>query len=884
MRWSAEKLRWVLLSGALLLAGVLAAIFGMANYRAGKIWQRILARNGVNLHRETDGFTYSQSNGKRTVFTLHAANAIPHGNNNYTLHDAVLILYTKDGHSDRIYGTQFEYDQEQGTARAVGEVHMDLSAPAAAGTHAGAVSGLSFTPGDESATDPALIHVRTSGLVYVRKLGQASTEEPAEFRYKGLTCTSRGAEFDSGKNVLRLLSDVQMTGELHEAPFTLTSTRADLDRTANTVDLLQPYLVSRERNARAAHALLHLRADGSIERGDGDGGVVLRAGTQTVSAPLLHGDFALENRPEHALFSGGVTFTDSNAQRPVQGAAKTVDLSFSDAGTLKTAVADGGVTFVVKEPANGAVLTRQMKAQKAIAGFATTAAAAKRSELRSLHMTGAAEFSGESAAARVQGGSPGLMRVVADDLTTTFSPAGGRSPQPQHMAGVGHTLLQQSGQDGAHQASTGDALQVSFAERLGGTGANGGQVLEVASAVQTGHVELRSWPAVKPATTGKDTKVAEPKAPVGPSAGPSTGHAQQTVFEGSTGTLTLTGGGNGRAEVEDGGTQLLAPTIVLHQGTGDGEASGGVLASTSGADGEPVTHVLAAHAALLHAANLAQFFGTDREPARLWQGGSQVQAASIVLDGAHHTLAARPESRAGTVQAVFTSARNPGSGSRSGDAASRPAKAAATGKRPFGTGANANGSKSAGAQPLAGDGPEASRDTAEIRAAAMDYNDAQHEATFGGGVLIRGTEGTIAGDHGAAFLQPTLERAAADKASADKASAQGRGMPAEAHGSSPASFGGSLERFVVLGDVRLNQPGRNGTGEQLTYTAPTESYVLTGTPAVPPRIRDAQQGVVTGETLLFGAADSSIVVAGTPAAGKQGKPTRVHTETDLKQQ
>ncbi len=853
MRWSAEKLRWVLLSGAVLLACVIAAVFGMANYRAGKIWQRILARNGVNLQRETNGFTYSQSNGKRTVFTLHAAKAVPHGNQKWTLHDAVLILYAKDGRTDRIYGSQFQYDQGQGIARAVGEVHMDLEAPAGAAGRPAPKADLSFTPGNESVEDTALgqlIHVRTSGLVYVRKLGVAATDQPAEFRYKGMKCTSRGAEFDSGQNVLRLLADVHMTGTLRDAPFTLTAARADLDREANTANLARPELVSGDREGRAAHALLRLRRDGSLQTGDADDGVQLRSKTETVSAPAMHADFGMENRPKHALLSGGVTFADSNAQRPARGAARNVDLSLSEAGALQTAVADGGVTFLSRTMSGaGLPLARQLRAGKATAGFVPVGAGGKRSVLQTLHMTGAAEVQGQSPA-KGAGQPPTLTRVYADDLTTTFAPGDRRSPELQRLAGVGHTQMEQTGADGAHQLSRGDALEASFGERLGGTGKTGGTV-ELVSAVQKGHVVLQSWPGGKPGV---------------PAAGPSIGRAPQATFEAAAGTLTLTGEGSARggsgAEVEDGETQLSAATIVLHQGTGDGEATGGVRATTGGENGAPATHVLAARAALLHRADLTEFFGTDAEPARLWQGGSQVEAAKLVLDGAHHTLAARPETRDGSVHAVFSNARSAaGTGKSPGAAKARQAAGA---KPP---------AVSRGGGPLGGNVPEASRDAVEVRASAMDYNDAQHEAAFGGGMTVRGTEGTITGQHGAAFLQTTAEKPAAKPDSA------------EAHARPAATnLGGRLDRFVVLDEVRIRQPGRTGTGSQLTYTAATDSFVLTGTASSPPRIQDAQRGLVSGATLVFGAGDSSIVVAGTPGAEKGTKPARVHTETDLKQQ
>ncbi|MGI4828484.1 MAG: hypothetical protein ACRYFU_09890 [Janthinobacterium lividum] len=866
MRWSAEKLRWILLGGALLLAGIVAALFGLANYRAGKVWQRILARNGVNVRRETDGYTYSQSDGKRTIFTLHAAKAFPHGENKWSLRDAVLILYNKDGRTDRIYGNEFEYDQKGGVARALGDVHMDLEVPAAPGEAGQGLTrpDLSFMTEDASAVDPALIHVRTSGLVYTRKLALAATDQPTEFRYKGLTCTSRGAEFDSGQDALRLLADVHLAGMLRNAPFLLTAARAVLDRGANTTDLVRPEIVSQDKTARAAHALLHLRRDGSLDAGDADGGVQMHSGTETVTAPQMHAVFGAENKPQSAHLFGGVTFADADTARSSQGSAKAVDLNLSPSGALTTAVADNDVSLLVTESTvKGVAATRELHSQHATASFSPDRVNPKRSTLHLLHLAGAAVVTGQSPA-KIAGGTPERTQVQADNLTTTFIANGSRQIEPQNMIGVGHTQLQQSGAENQHGISTGDALDVSFAQRQG-SGREGKDVSsEVASAVQTGHVVLRSWPATKEGAE---------------SSKPSVGHAEQAVFTASAGTLTLTGTGNVAAEIEDGATDLRAPSIVLHQGTGDGEASGGVIATTSGENSAAATHILATRAALLHKAGLSQFFGTDARPAQLWQGGSQIQAASITLNGQQHLLSARPELAHGRVNAVFASAGQSKGLPAGQAAASRISRSGLAG------GASATAS-TAGSQSSTLHGasvPDTGRDAVQVRAATMDYNDLQHEATFTGDVVMHGSQGEIAGEHGAAFLAaPEAKLAAPEgKLTATAEHTTHADPPDAASAPGMASLGGRLERLVLVGDVQLKQPGRTGSGTQMTYTAATSSFVLTGTPLAPPRIHDAQQGLVTGATLVFGGADSSIVVAGMHASGKSAGSTRVHTETDL---
>jgi lipopolysaccharide export system protein LptA len=208
----------------------------------------------------------------------------------------------------------------------------------------------------------------------------------------------------------------------------------------------------------------------------------------------------------------------------------------------------------------------------------------------------------------------------------------------------------------------------------------------------------------------------------------------------------------------------------------------------------------------------------------MWQGASQVEAATLFLDGNKRIFSARPGQPGGLVHAILESG-------------SSPHKPGAASKTPS---------------------------MIHVASPLMDYNDLQREATFAGGVILNGTMGEVRGEHAVAFLtdghSPT-------------------GKPATLSSEEqPSPLNGSIDRVVVYEAVQIDQPGRHGTGEQLLYTAATANYVLTGTPTSPPRVTDAQQGNVTGATLLFGDAGSTIVVAGEQGAPK-GKGGRVHTET-----
>src|SRR5215469_11004797 len=179
---SVERLRWGLLAGALLLVGVVVVLLSYGRYRAVQAWKQIVKRSGATITHETNGVTYSQAVGGKTIFTLHAKHAIPHGDGKYTLEDGSLLLYGADGQpADRISGAQFEYDEKQGVAHAAGVVDMEIVPPAGLQGSGNRDQGLvpqrassQGTPG--SAAAPQVIHVRTSGLTYVKKLGVAATD------------------------------------------------------------------------------------------------------------------------------------------------------------------------------------------------------------------------------------------------------------------------------------------------------------------------------------------------------------------------------------------------------------------------------------------------------------------------------------------------------------------------------------------------------------------------------------------------------------------------------------------------------------------------------------------------------------------------------------
>jgi lipopolysaccharide export system protein LptA len=68
-----------------------------------------------------------------------------------------------------------------------------------------------------------------------------------------------------------------------------------------------------------------------------------------------------------------------------------------------------------------------------------------------------------------------------------------------------------------------------------------------------------------------------------------------------------------------------------------------------------------------------------------------------------------------------------------------------------------------------------------------------------------------------------------------------------------------LDKIVATGSVVITEPNRRATGENLTYTASEDKFVLTGGP---PSIFDAEHGKITAVSLTLFRRDGRVVVEG----------------------
>ncbi len=831
---SIERLRLWLLVGAGLLVVVIAAFLGYAHMRAHQFLKDLPGRLGVNISRESNGFTYSQSGkGGRTIYTIHAAKLVQYKDGKTTLHDVGIVLYgQKQDRADRIYGSEFEFDQQAGVVRAVGEVHLDLQAPAptdargrasyAAG-HDG--DGFASEHGDlHTDADERMVHVKTSGLVFLQKLGVASTDQEIEFQYHGMNGTARGADYNSDTGLTVLHSDVRVSGLRDGQPMILTASHAEMDRSKDQLLLAHARYVAVGESASAKprdggrtmtaeRAVVQLRGDGSVQRLLASEGVSLAEGSGLLRGQNADVTVSAASRPETVHMSGGLTYADDTELRQIQGRAGEGTARFNGAGRVESALMTGAAEMHMREhssaktPWNERTVSGErieLRFSESGRGRRWLREGSATGDARMLLVERSAKDTGVETTSDLRGDT--LTAQMAQDETTQ---------RLSHITGAGHTAFRRHDSTGGEDTSQGDTLDVSFGEaapkgRPGGVATRPESKTSITRAVQRGGVTLTHLRGRRPGDASASSLIR--------------GSASQAVFEADGEALILTG----HAQVTEGDNLVRAESFAMHRDSGDATADGGVSVSYRQTGSAEPLHVLAARADFQRVSGLATFFGGAGAPARLWQGASQVEAPLIEFSQAQKTLVARTNDP--VRQAVRT--------------------------------VLVNGKENHGDRGSSRDQPQLIR----VSSSSLRYSDADRRAQFGGGVVVQGVDGTVRGSEVTALLRPA---------------AVATGAPGSSTAQKSAGFmGGSLDRVNADGGVEVSEQGRRATGERLVYTAADGRFVMTGTPTAPPKVVDDVQGTITGAALEFHAGDNSVMVLGNAKGGDGG---RVHTETQVRQ-
>ena len=328
-------LRRLFAAGAVLVVVVVCAFYLRGILKVKRLAN--IPKIPSNVAQSTKGFTFSKSEGGRTLFTIHASQAEQlKESGRAELHDVNIIIYGRESNRfDQIYGADFLYDPASGDVIAKGEVHIDLESDATGSSRP------DQAPPQEMKNP---IHLKTSGLIFNRNTGLAETKERIEFRLPEATGSAVGATFDSHASLLTLQSAVRVvTTEKNKA--TITAQKAIITKEPLKAVLQSARVEQQARSMQGDKVTVLLRNDNTVEKVLGEGNVRLEDTSPkgfTLNAPQAEVLMAGKDQVRSGVLSGGVKFEGRGAS-PTHGSANRLLLEFAARNLLTKAHAQESV-------------------------------------------------------------------------------------------------------------------------------------------------------------------------------------------------------------------------------------------------------------------------------------------------------------------------------------------------------------------------------------------------------------------------------------------------------------------------------------------------------------------------------------------------------------
>jgi len=843
--------RWFAL-GAAAVVVVVAGAYLYAHWADVAAGHKIPEKMGLEIQQTANGFTISKSEQGRTIFTVRANNAVQYRQGGQAvLHNVAITVYGKQhDRFDQIYGSEFIYDQQAGIVTSKGEVQIDLES-----NPGGVLEPDQTTP--KELKNP--VHLRTTGLVFNQKTGDAYTPERVDFSVQQAIGSAVGATYKAKEGMLDMHSQVHVVMSGSSAG-TLDASHGIIHRAPRGVDLDNPHIVRGPESYESDHATIYLRPDNSVDHMVGTGHVKIHMeGDSPIDARSDRADIFMI--PEDKATAQGSAAADQNTRlRQVSGSPANPRVSAdqpagnqnqpnaltqpSARNLLRTAILTGNVHAENQGPH-----VMEGDSGRAIFHFIgnnilTTARAEENVRIVQHHVggnkpsqpasnSGAGQKSaqastpqdiiinapvvdfvigneGRSLQSAVTSGPPKITIVPSDGAPGQTTVITSRKffakfddqSRLKSVHGAPDARIVNSDPHEPDRVSTSEVLDVAFLTAGG-----------IESVVQTGSV----------AYVDADRKA----------------WGDQARYTPSDQILHL----NGSPRFVQGGMTTTARAMRMDRAKGDAYAEGDVKSTYSDlkqqpngallASSDPI-HVTAMNMVSHRDPGVATYTGN----ARLWQNTSVVQAPIIQFDRDMRSVLAdgTPDYRVST---VFVQTDNQGK-----------------------------------------------QTPVHIISDHLTYFDNQRKAHFTGSVIAKSQDATITSDESDVYWLPQAAIASSASANAappptDQPSAGAGGEsspkttlqvavdPASAQQSTSsrrppmpdnATLGtNKIDKITADGHVVVIQPKRRGVGTNLTYTASDDRFVLTGGP---PSIFDAERGQVTGNSLTFYKRDDRVLVEG----------------------
>ena len=597
---SPSRLRRWFAGAAIAAIAVVAGMYFYARHRVQNALQEVPEKIGLEIQQSATGFTISKSEQGRTLFKLHAGKAVQFKTGGHAeLHDVEITLYGRDSERfDQVYGADFEYDQQTGNVTAKGEVQIDLEA-----NPQGLLNPDQAAP--RELKNP--IRMKTSGLVFNQKTGNAYTTEKVEFSLPQGRGSALGAKYLAKNSTFILDSQVNLSFTTPAAT-TAEATRATITKDPRLIVLEGARIQNRNRRCSAGLATLFLRNDSTLDRITAKENVLVENGGTGEQVQAEQLDLEMTERGgelKNAVFTGNVRM-EASRPHPVQGSAGRVVLTFAGRELLRDVHAEERVRLVEQGSPSPSGGRQVMELSAPAVDFVV----AQGRRLVGAESDGSPHFIMRQSAQDASS----QTTITADRFLARFDHDG----QITSIHGGANARITNTNPGQADRVSTSQTLDVVFHPR------DAGNSLE--SVTQEGAVvytdgQRRAW-------------------------------GDRATYTPSDQVLVL--GGNPR--VVDKGMVTTARLMRLNRLSGDATAEGDVKSTYNDLNSQPDGAILAsstpihvtAHSMSLHAASAIATYTGD---VRLWQDANGVQAPALDFDRMQRSIRAHgtPVSRISTL-------------------------------------------------------------------------------------------------------------------------------------------------------------------------------------------------------------------------------------------
>ncbi len=608
------RLRRLLAVTAAIFIAVISGMLIYARVRIRDVRKEVPNKLGIEIKQTANGFQFSKSDGKRTLFTVQARDVKEFKlNGRAELHNVSIILYGRDSSRfDQIYGDDFAYDPKTGDVTAKGEVQIDLVA-----NPAGLASPDQSTP--KELKNP--IHLKTRDLVFNRETGNASTDSLVEFRTPQAAGSALGVRYNGKTNALTLSSKIHL--EL-SAPnqAVIDADHGSVSNDPREIVLDHPHLVRDSGTMVADRAVFYLNDDNHVATivATGNVSTETRASSAKSSTPSLitgradEAEFTLDGTRDElrkTVLTGNVRL-DQTGDQPMQGQAGRVTLDFTGQNQLQKIHAQDGAHLAQKaapakpgstSPSQDFDLTAPVIDLSLVDGHV----------LKNATTSGAAQITIVSYPQNAPDASHAQRTLVtADRFEARFALADGRN----HLStihGSPNARIFNSEPGQPDRVSTSDSVEATFLPQGG-----------IESVVQQGRVSY------------SDSDTPEKRVVATANTARYTPADQLLVLSGSP-------------RISSGDMATTAKSIRINRATGDALAENDVKSTYSDLKEQPngallasssPIHVTARTMTAHNSPGIALYTGN----ARLWQDANIIEAPSIQFDRNHRSVVAQGSS------------------------------------------------------------------------------------------------------------------------------------------------------------------------------------------------------------------------------------------------